>query len=79
MGNICGQNQQDQPGGASIKGDGPVSHPLMRKKTQSIGSAMNFKALKEIESIKEDYKIGKILGQGAFGKVYRCTNIKTKQ
>jgi myosin-light-chain kinase len=33
--------------------------------------------LKQIDNIKDYFKIGKILGQGQFGKVYRCTNIAT--
>ena len=32
----------------------------------------DFKGLKKIENIKDRYKIGEVLGKGAFGSVRKC-------
>jgi len=77
MGNICGKSPaNDQLGKKLDNSKGPMS-PLDMVKNDSIANSKNFRALKDIDDIKKEVTVGKILGQGAFGKVYRCKMVNT--
>jgi hypothetical protein len=51
----------------------PVA-PVAVRKVKPIPLSMNdFKKFKSIENINSRYEFGDFLGQGAFGKVLKCT------
>jgi len=39
----------------------------------------DFKELRKVENIKDEYDLGKLLGQGGFGSVNMCTDKTTGQ